>query len=301
MDVDSVDTEPATQSSATTVDDTAFGVVPKRSGDPSETCMPLVASSLWAPGRSPHFSPKLPPPCASSSRALPMWLDSDGEGDDSSKPRTTYRSQVVTATPSVLKYYFIQPGPIKNPPRIPIDVRNPRPCKHLSGGKYMTYIALTETRSLGGISPTLRGRLVRQILFHKSLPALKGGAPRTPQSDALVAQSIPSDGNDCLKSSQWTSAERERLDDALVGYARWEVNFAKKTIKSTRCKGLTVNEDEICSACRNTVDENRQFPLLEKGRSRSYPHQAELSTCPYLHPDAPYIPPIPPSRRSVSQ
>jgi hypothetical protein len=101
---------------------------------------------------------------------------------------------------------------------------------------------------MGGISPTLRGRIIRQILFYKKLTALKG-QPRTAESDAAVAASIPSDGNDCTASRDWTPAEHAKLDEQLQGYARWEVLFSKKTIRSTRCEGLTTNANGICDAC----------------------------------------------------
>ncbi|KAJ7215413.1 hypothetical protein GGX14DRAFT_533972 [Mycena pura] len=70
--------------------------------------------------------------------------------------------------------------------------------------------------------------------------------------------SIPSDGNDCIKSSHWTLAEHNKLDDNLEGYARWEVIVAKRTIQSARCQGVTVNEDEVCDACHK---KNREASL----------------------------------------
>ncbi|KAJ6549173.1 hypothetical protein B0H10DRAFT_2243009 [Mycena sp. CBHHK59/15] len=47
----------------------------------------------------------------------------------------------------------------------------------------------------------------------------------------------------------WTDVERVRLYEALKGYARWEVNYGKKTICSTRCEHLTSNDDGVCDAC----------------------------------------------------
>ncbi|KAJ7080860.1 hypothetical protein C8R44DRAFT_754213 [Mycena epipterygia] len=164
--------------------------------------------------------------------------EDDSNTDTKGKSKTRYTTRVVSASPSIAGVFA--PGPIKNPPRKPIVIPQPLPCQYLSGDDYREYIERTETRSMGGISPTLRGRIARQILFYKKLNALKKDA-RTPESDAVVESSIPTDGNACIASRQWTNAEHVKLDDALQGYARWEVNFAKKIIRSTHCEGLTTN------------------------------------------------------------
>ncbi|KAJ7737961.1 hypothetical protein B0H16DRAFT_1762009 [Mycena metata] len=189
------------------------------------------------------------PSAASSSKASTTPLESDDDSD-SSRPKIIYKSQVVFA---------------------PTVVPQPQPCNHLFGDNYKEYIERTETRSMGGISPTLRGRVARQILFYKKLGALKEKAARTPQSDALVAQSIPTDGNTCINSAHWTDAEYTKLDDHLQGYARWEVNFAKKIIQSTQCEGLTTNADQVCTACHKVPED----PSLQRSIRRKN-HEASL-------------------------
>ncbi|KAJ7938959.1 hypothetical protein B0H13DRAFT_1851135 [Mycena leptocephala] len=141
--------------------------------------------------------------------------------------RSERRDLGVDSTPSIANIF--SSGPIKNHPRKPVITPQPTPCKHLSGDEYLEYIERTETRSMGGISPTLRGRVVRQILFYKKLAALKKHGPISESDTSNVAKSIPVDGNDCIASRDWTSAEHAKLDVNLQGYARWEVNFAKKT------------------------------------------------------------------------
>ncbi|KAJ7430573.1 hypothetical protein B0H11DRAFT_1942811 [Mycena galericulata] len=171
--------------------------------------------------------------------------DSDTEN---SKSKTTYTTHIVTATPSIANIFA--PGPIKNPPPKIKIIPKLAPCKHLSGDEYIEYIERTETRTMGGISPTLCGRVVRQILFYKELAALKEQGPVSESTSRSVETSIPTNGNDCIASRQWTTAEHVKLDENLQGYARWEVNFAKKTIRSTHCEGLTLNVEGICGACR---------------------------------------------------
>jgi hypothetical protein len=69
---------------------------------------------------------------------------------------------------------------------------------------------------MGGISPALCARLVWQVLFYKKLAEPK--SQRTLENDALVASSIPMDGNDCTASTDWTAAEHAKLDGHLEGF-----------------------------------------------------------------------------------
>ncbi|KAJ7191248.1 hypothetical protein GGX14DRAFT_407314 [Mycena pura] len=94
-----------------------------------------------------------------------------------------------------------------------------------------------------------------KILFYKAL----GGKARTPDFDARIARSIPANGNDCISSSEWMAAEHKKFDQALQGYARWEVNLAGKLVRSTRCEGLTTNPNGICNPCTKlSKDESLQ-------------------------------------------
>ncbi|KAJ7243493.1 hypothetical protein C8J57DRAFT_1243438 [Mycena rebaudengoi] len=151
-------------------------------------------------------------------------------------------------TPSIAGLF--DPGPHKptpRPPPLPAAPLEPKSCKHLSGDKYMEYIERTETRSMGGVSTELRGRIARQVLFHKKFPPLK--------NDSLVAnggateQLIPSEGNDCIASPDWTLDEHDQLHGNLRGFSRWVVHYAKKTVASAHCEDLTANLDQVCNAC----------------------------------------------------
>ncbi|KAJ6579492.1 hypothetical protein DFH09DRAFT_1445551 [Mycena vulgaris] len=174
-------------------------------------------------------------------------------GDDSdseSSKKVKYTSHLIPATPSVTTYF--KPGPIKNPPPKPAVVKVAKSCVGLFGGKYKEYVERTETRSMGGVSMQLRGRIIRQVLLYKKFGPLKAEA-RTAEAMHRIEASVPANGNDCVASPDWTEAEHEIVDDALAGFARWEVNYGKRTVRSSRCGGLTTNEDEICDACRSVA------------------------------------------------
>ncbi|KAJ7812191.1 hypothetical protein B0H14DRAFT_3753374 [Mycena olivaceomarginata] len=157
---------------------------------------------------------------------------SDSESDSGRISNVTYTTLLVNATPSVTT--FFAPGPITSHPRVREASPEPperRSCQHLSGGDYIEYIERTETRTMGGISPKLRGRVIRQIFMYKKLRALKRDDD-TPAQRAKrrkdVEKEIPVDGNDCLASMDWTEAEHVRLSEVLKGHARWEVNYVRK-------------------------------------------------------------------------
>ncbi|KAJ7601957.1 hypothetical protein DFH06DRAFT_1399828, partial [Mycena polygramma] len=158
---------------------------------------------------------------------------------------------VLLNTPSIAT--FFAPGPIKShPPRRvqPVAPPEPRSCVHLSGGKYTEYIERTETRTMGGVSPTLRGRIARQIFLHKRFAALKSGTGDQQKLRKQLESEVPSDGNKYIESADWTEAEQVQLHEALKGYARWEVNYVRKFVRSTDCRRLTLNADGICDACQ---------------------------------------------------
>ncbi|KAJ6503931.1 hypothetical protein C8R45DRAFT_924266 [Mycena sanguinolenta] len=130
-----------------------------------------------------------------------------------------------TVTPSVTT--FFDPGPIRNPPPKPVIVKEAKSCLGLMGGKYTEYIDRTETRSMGGVSVELRARLVRQLFRYKEFPALK--SEDTVSSIRPSQTSVPANANDRIPSAEWTHAEHQKADKVLRGFARWEVDFGKKT------------------------------------------------------------------------
>lgn len=60
---------------------------------------------------------------------------------------------------------------------------------------------------------------------------------------------VPDDGNRNAEQTGWTKGEHKRLDIQLRGYARWEVDYDERTVKSTTCSRQTMNESEVCDNC----------------------------------------------------
>lgn len=129
-------------------------------------------------------------------------------------------------------------------------------CRHLSGPGYDDYIRLVRTRSLGGISPELYARVVRQCFPYKTgFPELGEGRTINPKGKLPLTSKIPSkivpkDGHKSAEEKHWTVTEHQRLDHCLLALARWEVNYAKGFVKSAHCHKTTDNVDGVCDACR---------------------------------------------------
>ncbi|KAJ6593023.1 hypothetical protein B0H19DRAFT_1245824 [Mycena capillaripes] len=160
-------------------------------------------------------------------------------GSQKSPKHPGYTSRRVKAMLSIAT--FFRPGPIKNdPPKPPPAAPEPRSCTHLAGGKYTEYIERAETRSMGGVSQALRSRIIRQVFMYKKFPSLKTTVP------SLVANaesSVPASGNDCVASADWTENEHARVDEALRGFARWEIDFGNKKSQLDSLRGFD-NEQE---------------------------------------------------------
>lgn len=135
-------------------------------------------------------------------------------------------------------------------------------CCQLSGEKYKNYIERTRTRSLGGVSLKLRGRIIRQLFPYKPFPTLKAGdedteaevelgqEQNTSSSIVQVKMEVPEDGNKLVLSTEWTDEEKRKHDEKMYGWARWEVDIGLGVIRSTKCSKLTTNPDGICAECR---------------------------------------------------
>ncbi|KAJ6608848.1 hypothetical protein B0H10DRAFT_1955071 [Mycena sp. CBHHK59/15] len=91
-----------------------------------------------------HFCPGiLPTPPAGELRAgqesketNQAESDSDSESRSSHK-KISYTSHIVNATPSIARIF--EPGPIKNPPPMPVIIHEPKSCLHLFGDEYHEY------------------------------------------------------------------------------------------------------------------------------------------------------------------
>ncbi|KAJ6596163.1 hypothetical protein DFH09DRAFT_1407086 [Mycena vulgaris] len=173
-------------------------------------------------------------------------VDSGNESEAEHKSKTTvkYITRTVNVTPSIST--FFAPGPIKSHPREPAPEPEPalrRSCRNLSGEEYNEYIERTETRTMGGISKKLRARIVRQIFMYKKLRALGAGGENV-------------------------ALRKQELKD----YARWEVNYIKKTVRSTRCEGLTSNANRICDACDKLArDRSLRHAINRKNKESKLP------------------------------
>ena len=111
------------------------------------------------------------------------------------------------------------------------------------------------TRSLGGGSSSLRGRIIRQLFPYKPFPLRK----TTDQTESnqiigsdtgVIKQEVPEDGNKEVNSVLWTDAELKKHDEKMRGWARWEVDKGAEVVRSTRCTRLTSNADGVCNECR---------------------------------------------------
>lgn len=150
---------------------------------------------------------------------------------------------------------------------VPVSVT----CVHLRGGVYAEYISRTQTRSLGGVSPKLRGRITRQVFPYKPFAPLNNSAGQHPQSrratpaSPMTTSDLPDESNIECEEKKWTDRERNLLDDTLKGWARWSVDFGRGFVRSARCEGTTTNKTSICDACEHLASKDAG---LKKSLSR---------------------------------
>ncbi|KAI0739803.1 hypothetical protein C8Q80DRAFT_1124129 [Daedaleopsis nitida] len=147
--------------------------------------------------------------------------------------------------------------------------RPERACQHLSGELYLEYILRTYTRSLGGVSPRLRARVVRELFPYKPFPKTK--TCPLPIDMGLLPEAPPT-GNREVEERRWTHTEQRQVDLHLEGWARWEVNIDQRFVKSKRCSGTTRNSSDVCDACQELAAHNAGF---RKSLSRKI-EEAEL-------------------------
>ena len=153
------------------------------------------------------------------------------------------------------------------------------PCRHLRGEGYEEYILRSQTRSFGGVSFELRGRISRQLFPYKLFPVLKRRARISKDSlcteawqpvaslNDVTPVSIPEDGNKLLTMALWTRSEKKTMEDVLRAWSRWEVNFSQGYVKSPQCQGTTNNRNEICDACQKTAKDTSFKAAIRKVRN----------------------------------
>jgi hypothetical protein len=140
-----------------------------------------------------------------------------------------------------IAHLFPQAEPCSILKRSTIPAEPPtRPCEHLRGSEYQEYILRIQTQSLGGVSHSLRSRIIRQLFLYK-FPELSS------------ENQVPENGNKSQKVGHFTNAEKAKLDETLIAWARWEVDYTNGFVKSTKCSGVTQNDDGICSPCKEVA------------------------------------------------
>ncbi|KAJ2968649.1 hypothetical protein NUW54_g13152 [Trametes sanguinea] len=77
--------------------------------------------------------------------------------------------------------------------------------------------------------------------------------------DASTLPCIPKDGNVHSEEAKWTLEEQRRFDEALKGWARWEVNVVQEFVKARGCQGTTMNISGICDACEALAEKDKAF------------------------------------------
>lgn len=122
----------------------------------------------------------------------------------------------------------------------------------------------TQTRTLGGISRTFRGRAVRCLFPYKPFPPLQ--VAEDDDADDVVRPlpemttlEMPDDGNNAIAEKDWTKSEQSRLDKLLKAYTRWEVDYPHRFVKARSCAGLTSNTSGVCNACEDLAENDKAF------------------------------------------
>ncbi|EIW56114.1 uncharacterized protein TRAVEDRAFT_50602 [Trametes versicolor FP-101664 SS1] len=203
--------------------------------------------------------------------------------------KVTWNKRTVAATPSIARIFQTIPGPHypaagvdpkgdTRKPRVKTPEPQPAPCQHLRDGVYTEYVLRTQTRSLGGISPSWRGRIARQLFRYKPFPPLRSEqGPEAASGSTAPRPSVPSDGNAECEEKKWTLREQLDLDHALGGWARWTVDYGRQLVKSTRCEGTTMNESGVCDACQTLgeKDAGLKRSITRKNKESELPEEEQ--------------------------
>ncbi|KZW01192.1 hypothetical protein EXIGLDRAFT_760954 [Exidia glandulosa HHB12029] len=142
-------------------------------------------------------------------------------------------------------------------PRFPPPPQ-PVPCTHLRGADYAEYISRTLTRVYGGISPFQKAEHIRQLFPYKPFTTSKKGKFPAHNTDQL---SVPADGNAEIEEADFTSAEKTRLDETLLAFSRWEVNYEFRFL-SDECEKLSHDPGLLKSLRRKR--EEAALPIEEQ-------------------------------------
>ncbi|KAH9846442.1 hypothetical protein C2E23DRAFT_890883 [Lenzites betulinus] len=139
-------------------------------------------------------------------------------------------------------------------------------CQHLQGLQYEEYILRIQTQSLGGILPTFRALIARQVFPYTPFPFIQDHEVRKekectegmPIKPNLFASSPepPTTGNSKLEESLWTREEQHYFDNTLKGFAHWEVDYPHHFVKAKGCTSTTMNTSGVCNQCEDFIQES---------------------------------------------
>ncbi|KAI0688076.1 hypothetical protein C8T65DRAFT_746794 [Cerioporus squamosus] len=168
-------------------------------------------------------------------------LDEEPSSMANTATSVTYQTEVVSASNLILNFFQPLPKGVRqmqpsqqcapDPPEL-------KPCQHLTGKEYEEYILRTHTRSIGGVSPSLRGRISRQLFPYKKLPPLKEERDDEEKGEANIKGEMP---------------------DSDEAWARWSVDYKRRSVRSTRCEGTTSNKDGVCDVCQDLRRKDEGF------------------------------------------
>ena len=135
------------------------------------------------------------------------------------------------------------------------------------------------TRSLDGVAPIQRARIICQIFPYKPFPPQKttdqsesnvvegwsgDGEILISSSDSVgIKQEVPMDGNKEVELMLWTDTEL-KMHDKMQGWARWQVNKSAGVVWSTKCTRLTSNLDQVCNECHKVFKDELFSILIQK-------------------------------------
>ena len=176
-------------------------------------------------------------------------------------------------TPSV-KNYFGPVGHAIPPSKTRIwTPQVPAACQQLRGNEYIEYILRTLTRSLGGVSSRKRAQVIREIFPYKPFSNISptpinsdnttwsaGEESDAEDENVKIKCEVPEDGNEHLRSSMWTEVELTKHDESLKAWARWEVDYGAKVVRSTKCQRTTTERSGVCTECQ-VVSNDESFKL----------------------------------------
>ncbi|KAF9232090.1 hypothetical protein BU15DRAFT_90744 [Melanogaster broomeanus] len=81
-----------------------------------------------------------------------------------------------------------------------------------------------------------------------------------------------------VKECSWTDDEKRKLDENLLAWARWEVDYGNGFICSTRCTRTTTNMDAICDACRELASDDALKHAIRRCGRKQKVKESQLPT-----------------------